>query len=294
MSLLIHTVLPSEEGRTVRQLLTERFAVSSSLRRELFRRQGAILLSGRPVFLSTPVCTGDVLTVDVSDPPNSSAVAPVDFPLTVLWEDEHLLAVDKPAGITVHGAALTEEAITVAGAAAHYLGSAAVHVVNRLDRGTSGVMLIAKNGYMHARCTESLHTKGFCREYRAVCEGVPSPLHGAIDAPIGRDESSLLRRCVRAEGQRAVTEYEVLSTHGGRALVRLLPHTGRTHQLRVHMASIGHPLTGDWLYGTEDKTLIARPALHSYRLCFTHPLTGEPVEVTAPLAQDMARLLEDM
>ena len=106
MSLLIHTVLPSEEGRTVRQLLTERFAVSSSLRRELFRRQGAILLSGRPVFLSTPVCTGDVLTVDVSDPPGCSGVVPVDFPLTVLWEDEHLLAVDKPAGITVHGAAL--------------------------------------------------------------------------------------------------------------------------------------------------------------------------------------------
>ena len=291
MSVLIHTVLPSEEGRTVRQLLTERFAVSSSLRRELFRREGAILLSGRPVFLSTPVCTGDVLTVDVSDPPNSSGVVPVDFPLTVLWEDEHLLAVDKPAGITVHGAALTEESVTVAGAAAHYLGSAAVHVVNRLDRGTSGVMLIAKSSYMHARCVELLHTEAFCREYRAVCEGIPSPLHGIIDAPIGRDESSLLRRCVRADGQRAVTEYEVLSVSQGRALVHLLPHTGRTHQLRVHMAHIGHSLTGDWLYGTEDKALISRPALHSYTLRFTHPLTGEVVAVTAPLPGDMVQLM---
>ena len=291
MSVLIHTVLPQEAGLTVRELLTARFAVSSSLRRQLFCREEAILLNRKAVFLSTRVTAGDVLAVDVTDPEGSTSIVPVDFPLAVLWEDEHLLAVDKPAGITVHGAALTEEAITVAGAAAHYLGSAAVHVVNRLDRGTSGVMLIAKNGYMHGRCTALLHTEGFCREYCAVCEGAPAPLRGTIDAPIGRDETSLLRRCVRPDGQRAVTEYEVLSVHSGRALVRLLPHTGRTHQLRVHMAHISHPLVGDWLYGTEDKALITRPALHSYRLRFTHPLTGEVIEVTAPLPEDMVGLM---
>lgn len=293
MSVLVHTVLPEESGCTVRELLTQRFAVSSSLRRQLFCREGALLLNGRTVFLSARVCPGDVLTADISDPPGSSAIVPVDAPLSVLWEDEYLLAVDKPAGITVHGAALTEETITVAGAAAHYLGSTAVHVVNRLDRGTSGVMLIAKSGYLHARCTALLHTEGFCRTYRAVCEGIPSPATGVIDAPIVRDPASLLRRCARADGQRAVTEYEVLSHHNGRSLVHLLPRTGRTHQLRVHMASIGHPLSGDWLYGTEDKALIARPALHSYKLRFTHPLTGEAVDITAPLPQDMARLLEE-
>ncbi|MBE6919583.1 MAG: RluA family pseudouridine synthase [Ruminococcaceae bacterium] len=294
MSVLVHTVTPEEKGRSVRELLTARFAVSSSLRKVLAQREGAILLNGKAVFLSTRAAAGDVLTVDVSDAEGTSSVMPVDFPLTVLWEDEHLLAVDKPAGITVHGAALTEEAVTVAGAAAHYLGSTAVHVVNRLDRGTSGVMLIAKSSYLHARCMELLHTDSFCREYRAVCEGVPSPPQGLIDAPIGRDETSLLRRCVRADGQRAVTEYEVLSVRQGRALVCLLPRTGRTHQLRVHMASIGHPLAGDWLYGTENKALIARPALHSYRLRFTHPLTGQVVEVTAPLPEDMLRLMEEM
>lgn len=291
MSVLIHTVTPEEEGRSVRELLTARFAVSSSLRRQLFCRDGAILLNGRQTFLSTRAAAGDVLTVDVRDPAGSDAIVPVDFPLTVLWEDEHLLALEKPAGITVHGAALTEEAITVAGAAAHYLGSTAVHVVNRLDRGTTGVMLIAKNSYLHARCMELLHTAVFCREYRAVCEGIPSPAKGMIDAPIGRDTTSLLRRCIDPDGQRAVTEYEVLSTGKGRSLLRLLPHTGRTHQLRVHMASVGHPLVGDWLYGTEDKSLIARPALHSYRLCFTHPLTGKNVKITAPLPQDFSDLL---
>lgn len=291
MSVLIHTVLPQEAGLTVRELLTARFAVSSSLRRQLFCRDGAILLNGRQTFLSTRAAAGDVLTVDVRDPAGSDAIVPVDFPLSILWEDEHLLAVDKPAGITVHGAALTEEAITVAGAAAHYLGSTAIHVVNRLDRGTTGVMLIAKNSYLHARCMELLHTAVFCREYRAVCEGIPSPAKGMIDAPIGRDTTSLLRRCIDPDGQRAVTEYEVLSTGKGRSLLRLLPHTGRTHQLRVHMASVGHPLVGDWLYGTEDKSLIARPALHSYRLCFTHPLTGKNVKITAPLPQDFSDLL---
>lgn len=291
MSVLIHTVASAEAGCTVRELLTARFAISSALRRELFLRNGAIQLNGKAVFLSTRVSAGDVLTVDVSDAAEGSAVVPVDYPLTVLWEDEHLLAVDKAAGITVHGAALTEETVTVAGAAAHYLGSTAVHVVNRLDRGTSGVMLIAKNGYMHGRCMTLLHTADLSREYVAICEGVPSPEQGLIDAPIGRDETSLLRRCIRDDGQPAMTEYEVLSAHSDRALMRLLPRTGRTHQLRLHMASIGHPLVGDWLYGTEDKTLIARPALHSHRLRFTHPLTGEVIEVTAPLPQDMDRLL---
>ena len=294
MPYLTYTVLPSDEGLSVRDVLTARLHISSSLRKALFRREGAILLNGKGTFLSTTVATDDVLRVDISDPEAPSPIVPVDFPLTVLWEDEHLLAVDKPAGITVHGAALTEEAVTIAGAAAHYLGSAAVHVVNRLDRGTTGVMLIAKSSYMHGRCMELLHTADFCREYRAICEGVPAPARGAIDAPIGRDSTSLLRRCITDDGQPAVTEYEVLSVANGRALLRLLPQTGRTHQLRLHMAHVGHPLTGDWLYGTEDKALIGRPALHSYRLRFTHPLTGEAVDVTAPLPEDMMRLMEKM
>ena len=293
MPWLRYTVAPPDDGCTVRDLLTARLGISSSLRKALVRRKG-VLLNGKDVFLSAVPAVGDVLTVDVTDPDAPSPIVPVDFPLSVLWEDEHLLAVDKPAGITVHAAALTEEAVTVVGAAAHYLGNTAVHVVNRLDRGTSGVMLLAKSGYMHARCMELLHTEDFCRGYVAICEGVPEPAHGIIDAPIGRDETSLLRRCVRADGQPAVTEYEVLETQNGRSLVKLLPRTGRTHQLRVHMAHIGHPLVGDWLYGTEDKALISRPALHSSRLRFTHPLTGEVVALTAPLLEDMLRLLEEM
>ena len=293
MAVLSHIITSEEDGLTVRDVLTARLHVSSSLRKALARRSGALLLEGEAVFLSARVAAGQRLTVDITDPEVPSPIVPVEFPLCVLWEDEHLLAIDKPAGITVHGASLTEEAVTVVGAAAHYLGSTAIHVVNRLDRGTSGVMLMAKSGYMHARCMALLHTADLCREYRAVCAGVPSPHRGVIDAPIARDTASLLRRCITSEGQPAVTEYEVLASAGGRALLRLLPRTGRTHQLRLHMAHIGHPLTGDWLYGTEDRTLIARPALHSHVLRFTHPLTGEMVEITAPLPEDMCRLMEE-
>ncbi|MBP3494416.1 MAG: RluA family pseudouridine synthase [Oscillospiraceae bacterium] len=294
MSVLTHTITQTEDGCTVRDILTARFHISTTLRKQLRRREGAILLNDAPVTVAQRVRCGDLLRVDVSDEAGSAdAILPVDAPLSVLWEDEHLLAIDKSAGIAVHPAALTEESVTVAGAVAHYLGSSAFHAVNRLDRGTTGVMLIAKNGYMHARCMDLLHTAALQREYRAVCDGIPSPAAGSITLPIGRDTDSLLRRCIDPSGQPAQTEYEVLQLCGERALLRLLPHTGRTHQLRVHMAAIGCPLTGDWLYGTEDRELIARPALHSHILRFTHPLTGEAVTVTAPLPQDMLCLLEE-
>lgn len=294
MAILKYTVTAAEDGCTVRDILTAQFHISTSLRKQLRRREGAILLNAAPVTVAQTVRCGDTLQVDVSDEvTEDTRILPTPFPLSVLWEDEHLLAIDKPAGIAVHPAALTEEAVTVAGAVAHYLGSCSFHAVNRLDRGTSGVMLIAKNGYTHARCMDLLHSGALNREYRAVCDGIPVPAAGSIDAPIGRDSDSLLRRCIDAAGQSAHTEYEVLQICGARALVRLLPHTGRTHQLRVHMASVGCPLTGDWLYGTEDRALISRPALHSYILRFTHPLSGETLEITAPLPQDMRDLLED-
>ena len=129
---------------------------------------------------------------------------------------------------------------------------------------------------------------------RAADVGHVQPPSGTVDAPIGRDETSLVRRCVRPDGVAAVSHYEVLSVQkNGLSLLKLLPETGRTHQLRVHMAAIGHPLAGDWLYGTEDPDLIPRPALHSCRLRLRHPVTGEQLDLTAPLPEDMRRLMEE-
>lgn len=292
MTILPHHITLEEDGHTVRDVLTCRFHISTTLRKQLKRHVGSILLNGQAVTVGHLVHSGDFLQVDVSDRAPTNPIAPVDFSLDILWEDDYLLAINKPAGIVVHGAELTEETVTIAGAVANYLHSSIFHAVNRLDRGTTGVMLVAKSGYMHGRCMEMLHTDALYREYRAVCEGIPSPAAGTIDLPIARDESSLVRRCTSPTGAEAHTQYEVLQCANHRALLRLLPRTGRTHQLRVHMAAIGHPLTGDWLYGTEDHTLITRPALHSYTLHFIHPITGQAVNITAPIPDDMLSLIE--
>ncbi len=292
MRVLTHTVIEAEAGQPVKQLL-HLWGISGSFLSRLKFRQ-AITVNGAPVTVRFVPRPGDVLAADVSDLPGEHPhIRPVDFPLDILYEDEDLLLINKPAGIAVHPAALTEETATIAGAAAHYLHSSCFHAVNRLDRGTTGVMAVAKTGFIHARCMAMLHTDDFRREYRAVCEGIPSPAEGDIDLPIGRAESSLLKRQADPLGQPAHTHYEVLAASHGRALLRLTPTTGRTHQLRVHMAAIGHPLTGDWLYGTEDRALIARPALHSYHLRMMHPLTGAVIDVTAPLPEDMQRLLKE-
>lgn len=293
MRILSLPITPVLSGQTVKQLLRRELGMSSSLLKSLKWRENAILLNGSPVTVRAVVRAGDLLSVDVSDPPAVSPVSPVDHPLDILWEDRDLLILNKPAGITVHSAALTEETVTVAGAVAHYLGGGAFHAVNRLDRGVTGVMVVAKSGYMHQRCMDILHTDDFRREYRGICDGVPQPAAGVIDLPIRRQPDSLLKRSVDPEGLPSRTEYEVLSVSHGRALVRLRPITGRTHQLRLHMAAIGCPLTGDWLYGAEDKALIARPALHSYELWLRHPLTKELLHITAPLPEDIQRLLKE-
>ena len=293
MRILTHTVVAGEDGLTVRQLLRSLWHIDHSLLSRL-KFRNAITLNGAPVTVRAVAHTGDLLCADVSDPPGENPhIQPVDFPLDVLYEDDDLLLLNKPAGIALHPAALTEESVTLAGAVTFYLHSDSFHAVNRLDRGTTGVMAVAKTGFVHARCMAQLHTPDFQRDYRAVCEGVPQPPEGYIDLPLGRAEGSLLRRQPDPAGQAAHTHYQVLETAQGRALLRLTPTTGRTHQLRVHMAAIGHPLTGDWLYGTEDKTLIARPALHSYHLRLTHPVTGAVIDVTAPLPEDIQRLLKE-
>ena len=290
--ILTAIVTEQEDGQKLKTLLRSRWQISSSLLKSLKWRPGAICVNGTEAPLSAVLRRGDIVTIDVSDngvlSPN---VHPVDMPLDILYEDEDLLILNKPAGIAAHSAALTEETITVAGAVAHYLNGAPFHPVNRLDRGVTGVMVVAKNGYMHHRCMAILHTDDFRREYRGICAGVPEPPTGVVDLPVSRDPDSVLKRRIDPDGLPARTEYEVLRSGQDRALLRLRPLTGRTHQLRLHCAAMGHPLLGDWLYGTEDRDLIARPALHSYELWLRHPLTAELIHLTAPLPADMERLI---
>mgnify|MGYP004484181627 FL=1 len=294
MRILTHTVLPEEEGRMVKGILRGSLQLSYTLLKSLKWRENAILLNGQSVHVNAIVHAGDVVSVALSErTPREDLYCENTAAPDIVYEDKDLLVLNKPAGVAMHPKADDAAAPSLAAMLTGYLGEGSVpHFVSRLDKGTSGLLIAAKSGYIHDRLRRALHSSELRREYRAVAVGQVTPPRGVIDAPIGRADGSIIRRCVREDGLVSRTEYEVLQTTERFTLLRLRPETGRTHQLRVHMAYLGHPLAGDWLYGTEDKTLIARPALHSYELWFTQPITGQELHFTAPIPQDMQRLLE--
>ena len=296
METIRHVITAAQEGATVRHILKAELHVSSRAISRLTRTENGIRVNGAHARTVDTLHSGDVLEVETGDrrPPRVRPT-PGPWPLPVVWEDAHLLVVNKPAGMTAHASNFLPDTPTVAGALAWERGTDFLfHPVNRLDKGTTGLMVVAKSGYIHDRLRYALHTERFYREYRAVCIGCPEPRAGTVDAPIGRNPDSVVGRCIRPDGARAVTDYAVLGTENGMSLLRLRPKTGRTHQLRLHMASIGCPLAGDWLSGTEDRELIARPALHAYALALTHPVTGERLALTAPMPADMVRLVPDI
>lgn len=294
MRILTHTVLPEEEGRMVKGILRGSLQLSYTLLKSLKWRENAILLNGQSVHVNAIVHAGDVVSVALSErTPREDLYCENTAAPNIVYEDEDLLVLNKPAGVAMHPKADDAAAPSLAVMLTGYLGEGSVpHFVSRLDKGTSGLLIAAKSGYIHDRLRRALHSSELRREYRAVAVGQVTPPRGVINAPIGRADGSIIRRCVCEDGLVSRTEYEVLQTTERFTLLRLRPETGRTHQLRVHMAYLGHPLAGDWLYGTEDKNLIARPALHSYELWFTQPITGQELHFTAPIPQDMQRLLE--
>ena len=294
MRILTYTVTPEEDSRMVKGILRGSLQLSYTLLKSLKWRENAILLNGQSVHVNTIVHAGDTVSVVLSErTPREDLYCANAAKPDIVYEDDDLLVLNKPAGVAMHPKSGDASAPSLAAMLTNYLGEGSVpHFVSRLDKGTSGLLIAAKSGYVHDRLRRALHSSDLRREYRAVAVGRVEPPCGVIDAPIDRAEGSIIRRCVRADGLPSLTEYETLQVNDRFTLLRLRPQTGRTHQLRVHMAYLGHPLAGDWLYGTEDKTLIARPALHSYELWFTQPVTGQKLHFTAPIPQDMQRLME--
>lgn len=240
-----------------------------------------------PALLS--VSGGDVISWELEE---TSDILPEDLPLDIRYEDEGLLIVNKPGGQLVHPTN-REFTGTLANAVLGYYARqgirTAFHPVHRLDRNTTGLLLIAKQPHLHHQLSPK-GRKTFCREYLAIIPGVLTPPSGTINAPIARDPASIICRCVSPAGQDAVTHYETLRVSDSMSLLKLRLETGRTHQIRVHLAYLGHPLIGDDLYGGT-REQIERQALHAFRLSFVHPLTGKHVSVTAKLPEDMNRIL---
>jgi RluA family pseudouridine synthase len=292
MRTLTYTATPADEGRTVQNILRRELACSESHISRLKRREEGILLGGMRCYVTARVKAGDLLAVEIGDLPDGHIV-PIAYPLDVIYEDDDLLILNKPAGISVHQSTRDPEEITLENAVCHHLGGLiSPHPVSRLDRGTSGLIAFAKSGYVHERLRRQMHTNAYARVYLGIACGKVSPASGVVELPIGMAEGSTFQRAICQGGQHARTEYETIAANEQYTLLRLVPRTGRTHQLRLHMSAVGYPLAGDWLYGVEDRALIARPALHSYELSLTHPLTGELIHLTAELPEDMRRLID--
>lgn len=288
------TIAKQEQGIKIRTYLKSTLGFSSHAISSLVHTKDGILVNGSRPICNVVLQAGDRLQVQISDrkPPHSEAV-PCEEPLEIVYEDDYLLAVNKPAGMVSLFSQSHPETPSVPGVLVRHLGEdTPFHIVSRLDKGTTGLMVVAKSGYVHNLLRKLLHTPEFHRGYQAVCVGCPEPEEGVINLPIGRADGSIVKRCVREDGAPSLSRYRVLERHGDLTLLDLLPETGRTHQLRVHCAAIGHPLAGDWLYGTENRDLISRPALHSSTLCLTHPITGKELCLTAPLPEDMRRILK--
>jgi 23S rRNA pseudouridine1911/1915/1917 synthase len=242
---------------------------------------------------------GERLTVTV--PPAAPAEPlPEDVPLDIVYEDEHLLVVNKPAGMPVHPGPGHARRTLVNALLAHcpeLPGIGGVQrpgIVHRLDKDTSGLIIVAKTEKAHAALSRQLKDREIKKTYLALVEGVVSPPEAQIEAPIGRDPNNRRRMMVRsANGRESTTVYRLRAVYGGRSLVEASPITGRTHQIRVHMASIGHPVVGDPVYG-KPSPLVPRQFLHAWRLSFTHPIDGRSLSFEAPLPADLEAALQQL
>lgn len=225
---------------------------------------------------------GDIVTLTL--PPETTTLEPLAGPLDIIYEDEHLLVVNKPAGLLTHPTVKESKSLAniVAGYFRQTKQSCGMHPVSRLDKETSGLVIFAKNSLAHHLLTEQQISK----EYLGLVQGLPTPPVGTISAPLARKSGSIIQREVNfLTGQQATTDYEVLGSNGDIALVHFLLHTGRTHQIRVHCAYLGHPLMGDNLYGTPGPP--SRHLLHAARLTLWKPFTGEKLVFNSPLPTDM-------
>ncbi len=286
---LTYQVTEEEDGLRVEQYL-RRLGFSRQNLVELKKMPESILVNNIWHHLNHPLSAGDELTVHIHEMTSSKKIPPTPLPLDIIFEDEDLLVVNKPAGMPTHPSQGNYYNSLANALAWHYgqKGEAFVfRCTNRLDRDTSGLTVIAKHMVSSNILSRMARHHEIERTYLAIVRGRPIPENGTIDAPLSRKPGSIIERTVDfAHGERAVTHYHTVEEKNGHSLVSLRLETGRTHQIRIHMKHLGYPLIGDYLYNP-DMEYMTRQALHSARLCFTHPVNGRRVEFSSPLPKDM-------
>lgn len=268
--------------------LSTRFIKASAIGKKLE-------VNSNKVKLNYVLKAGDKIEIDVKKD-ESQNIEPQKMNLSIVYEDEDVIVVNKPAGIVVHPTKSYPDN-TLANGLLYYFKekgeNCIVRLVSRLDMDTSGLILVAKNQFSHMSLARDMNLESFKKGYMAIVHGNLKEKSGTIDAPIYRVGGDTIKRVIDERGQRSITHYEVAESFSKADLVKLQLETGRTHQIRVHLSSIGHPIIGDLLYGGEDK-LIKRQALHAYKLAFPHPRTGEIISLQTELPLDMQELIKKL
>lgn len=261
---------------------------------EIKRMPKSVLVNGEHYYMKQELNTGDHLSIHICETKCSEKIPPIQIPLDIVYEDEDIIVINKPAGMPIHPS-LNNYTNSMANALAWYYQEQGKPFIfrccNRLDRDTSGLTVVAKHLVSGNILSDMVRRRDIHREYLAIVRGHVSPEAGTINAPLARKPGTIIERTVDWEqGETAITHYRLVEEKNGHSLVSLRLETGRTHQIRIHMKYLGYPLIGDYLYNP-DMEYIGRQALHSHRLSFTHPITGEPMEFTAPLPKDMEKVL---
>lgn len=278
----------------VLHVLKEQFLLSDRLITKL-KKANKIYLNFLPTYTKKSVTVGDTVSVLIDFEEDNSNIVASNIPLNIIYEDDYLLVINKPANIAIHPSILHFDNSLSNGVKFYFdkLGlKKKIRIVNRLDRNTSGIVVFAKNEYIQECLIKQMKTKELKKEYLAIAKGILESKSGTLNFPIARKEGSIIERTVSSDGDSAITHYDVVKEFNNLSLVHIVLETGRTHQIRVHFSYIGHPILGDTLYGSPSE-LINRQALHSYKLTFIHPVTKKVVSLEAPLPNDIKNIINN-
>ena len=290
--ILEYKVKKTDNYMNLKELLKTYFQISDRLLIKL-KNNRKIFVNGNFAFVNMGLNVGDNISIFIDFIENNSNIVPNAIPLDIVYEDDALLIINKLAGIPVHPS-MEHYTDSLSNGVRFYFDKIRLHKkirpVNRLDKDTSGLIVFAKNEYIQECLVRQMKTKQFVKEYIAICDGIFDNKFGTINAPIARKENSIIERCVSEAGDTAITHYEIIKTYANYSVVKCTLETGRTHQIRVHMAYIGHPLLGDTLYSSPS-TIINRQALHAYKIKFIHPITKQKLEFTAKIPADFENLI---
>lgn len=279
--------------KNINQILKQEFKLSARLMHKVIINK-LVLLNNKQIDTRSSINIGDNVKIDLNYEEENDNIVPVKMNLDILYEDDCLLIINKPAGIAVHPSILHFED-SLSNGIRFYFDSIGlkkkIRPVNRLDLDTSGIIVFAKNEFVQECLIRQMNNNIFKKEYIAIVTGHLKEKSGVINLPIARKENSIIERCISEKGQNAITKYEVIKELDSMSVVKCFLETGRTHQIRVHFMAIGHPLIGDSLYGSKS-SLINRQALHCYSISFVHPITQEVLNITCNLPKDMENIFK--